>query len=227
VPRPPLRLCLAILLACAPGPGTGPHTPNAPANVNASPGNGKIFVSWDESPGAGSYNVIFATVPDVWSGATKLGGITSTRHVIPGLTNGTTYYVAVTAVADHESAADRIVQAAPCFLPAPSDVVATPGDGQVTIAWSPVPNALQYVVSSFLADCASPPFGQVNGYAGVGSPFAYPGLTNGTTYCFRVLAQGICPWTPPLPPVSIVGSSQIATGDESAAVTATPVAATN
>ncbi|MBI5069969.1 MAG: fibronectin type III domain-containing protein [Deltaproteobacteria bacterium] len=218
----------ASLLAC--GSQKTPPPP-APGEISANPGNGKAYLTWTASPGAASYTVHLSTVPSVWPGATRTDGITATEHVVSGLTNGTTYYLTVTATnaEGKEGSAGRIVQASPCLLPAPTNVSAAAGDGRVTVTWSavlPPPGAglLEYTVRKLMSDCESlDPSTYDHGRGGIRDPFfAYTGLSNGTAYCFRVLAVTQCPMATVVPPVSLVGSTDIALGDQSNGVVATP-----
>jgi alpha-tubulin suppressor-like RCC1 family protein len=77
--------------------------PAAPTGVAATPGNGQVTVSWNAVPGATSYNLYVATATGVQEVPTGLPGYTIQRsvtspYVLGGLTNGTPYYMVVTAV---------------------------------------------------------------------------------------------------------------------------------
>jgi len=77
--------------------------PAAPAGVAATPGPGQVTVSWDPVSGATSYNLYVATAPGVQEVPSGLPGYAvylnvSNPDVLSGLTNGTTYYMVVTAV---------------------------------------------------------------------------------------------------------------------------------
>jgi alpha-tubulin suppressor-like RCC1 family protein len=78
-------------------------TPSAPANVAATPGNGQLTVSWSAVSGATAYNLYVATAPNVQEVPTGLPGYAihlnvTSPYVLSGLTNGTPYYLVVTAV---------------------------------------------------------------------------------------------------------------------------------
>jgi alpha-tubulin suppressor-like RCC1 family protein len=77
--------------------------PAAPTGVAATPGNGQVSVSWNTVSGATSYNLYVATAPGVQEVPSGLPGYAihlgvASPYVLSGLTNGTTYYVVVTAV---------------------------------------------------------------------------------------------------------------------------------
>jgi hypothetical protein len=71
-----------------------------PSNIIATPGNSQAGISWDPVPGATSYNVYYSTTTGVTRGSgTKVTGANAnTSQAVNGLTNGTTYYLVVTAV---------------------------------------------------------------------------------------------------------------------------------
>lgn len=113
-----LSICLALAIAgcgsgggssaapapTAPVPQPQPGTvPDAPANVQVAAGDSELTITWDAATGATSYNLYMDTASGVTkfttsgSGFMKHTGVTS-PYVHTGLTNGTTYYVVVTAV---------------------------------------------------------------------------------------------------------------------------------
>lgn len=71
-------------------------------------------------------------------------------------------------------------------LLAPANVVATPGDGRITLAFDPPPPNGE-PVSGYRASCAP---GNVTA-EGAGSPLVVPGLANGTPYSCSLLALGV------------------------------------
>lgn len=92
---------------------------NAPSHVTASPGDGKVLLSWVDSEGAMGYDVEYRVNPSgTWSNWPHIGQLTS--ETITGLTNGTAYDFRVRAT---EGASDSpwstlvvgIVPEAPAF----------------------------------------------------------------------------------------------------------------
>jgi predicted phage tail protein len=88
------------------GSGTGasgaPGAPGGPAGLTATAGNARVSLAWTASASDGGsplarYQVYLGTTPDV-SLSTPVKSVTGTSTVMTGLTNGTTYYFAVTAV---------------------------------------------------------------------------------------------------------------------------------
>ena len=78
-------------------------TPAAPTGVAGAAGNTQLTVTWSPVTGASSYNLYLATATGVRETPTGLPGYAvhlgvTSPYVLTGLTNGTTYYVVVTAV---------------------------------------------------------------------------------------------------------------------------------
>ena len=72
--------------------------PAAPTLASATPGDGKVTLTWTAVTGATSYNIYWNTLPDVTKtiGAATIGLLPLTATVT--LVNGTKYYFVVTAV---------------------------------------------------------------------------------------------------------------------------------
>jgi uncharacterized repeat protein (TIGR02543 family) len=76
--------------------------PPVPTHLTGKAGDGEAVLNWDASPGAASYTVYqyvgesAPSNPNDWT--LVQDNITSTSHTVTGLTNGTTYTFAVTAV---------------------------------------------------------------------------------------------------------------------------------
>ena len=161
-----------------------------PTAVTVTPGSGQVSVAWTAVPGATSYNLYRSTTTGVTpANGVKIAGVTS-PSTQAGLTNGTTYYYVVTAVdATSESAASAQVSATPSALPvpaAPTGVIGTPGDGQVTIAWTAVTGATSYNVYRSTTTGVNPANGTK--LTGAANPSTQTSLTNGTTYYYVVTA---------------------------------------
>ncbi|MBL7960547.1 fibronectin type III domain-containing protein, partial [bacterium] len=171
--------------------------PGAPQNLTATAGNTQITLRWKKNSESDflRYRIYSgnSSNPTVQTDSTT-GGINDTLKVISGLINGTTYYLRITAVdsAGNQSGYSNEVNAAPLFDPppsAPQNLSAVAGNGQVTLLWrkntetdflryriyrSTSPNASLQVDSS-LSDASD-------------TTKIMGGLTNGTTYYFRVTA---------------------------------------
>jgi alpha-tubulin suppressor-like RCC1 family protein len=125
-----------ILLTALTNPGIF-SVPAAPTGVVATPGNGQVTVSWNTVSGATSYNLYVATAPGVQEVPSGLPGYAihlavASPYVLSGLTNGTTYYVVVTAVngvatLGSESVVSTEVSATPAAGSGISVIIRPPG----------------------------------------------------------------------------------------------------
>jgi uncharacterized protein (TIGR02145 family) len=89
--------------------------PSAPVISSAAAGDSSVTVSWNTVTGATSYNLYYAAGATVtMTSGTKLAGVTSSKQ-ITGLTDGTQYAFAVTAVntAGQESVLSNVMTTTP------------------------------------------------------------------------------------------------------------------
>ncbi|WP_162551314.1 S-layer homology domain-containing protein [Paenibacillus tepidiphilus] len=190
------------------------RAPDAPAIQSAVPANGEVTLSWTGAETAAGYTVYQSLTPDQEGAPAASVSADVYSIAVTGLTNGTTYYFTVKAEnAGGFSPASGAVSAIPATTPdAPTDIIAIPGDGQVTIQFTPPAVSggqpvIGYVVTSAPGGITA---------TGSGSPIVISGLTNYTSYTFTVQA------------VNLMGSSM--SSPESAAVSPTlyiPVIAPN
>lgn len=83
--------------------------PAAPTGLRASPGSGKVFLSWDDVSGATGYNIQRATTS---GGAyTTVGMVSSNSFTDTGLANCSTYYYVVAATNSVGSSSNSSQQA--------------------------------------------------------------------------------------------------------------------
>jgi predicted phage tail protein len=121
-----------------------------------------------------------------------LTGSSMASFTVTGLTNGTTYRFRVAAVNSVGTGASSTNSnaATPATVPgAPTNVVATAGNGQASLTWSaPASNGGSaignYRVTPFIGSTAQAPI--LTGSAA--RTFTVTGLINGTSYRFRVAA---------------------------------------
>ncbi len=90
--------------------GSNPLLP--PATVNAVPGNGWIYLTWDPVPGATSYNIYRSTVSG--QQGVLIGNSTVNSYLDNTVVNGTVYYYTVTSMnGGSESIAATAISSSP------------------------------------------------------------------------------------------------------------------
>lgn len=227
-------LCIAIfivgsvaLTGCS---GDSTVTTPAPTGVTATGGDGQATIAWTAVPGATSYNIYWSTTTNgkTPANATEVTGITTTSYTLnaqnnggTGLTNGTQYYFVVTAVSTASSGTGESApssQASCIAEPVPTNVTATSGVGQATIAWTAVTGANSYNIYWSTNSNVTPATASSNTEKiGATNPFVVTGLQNNTTYYFVVTAVSSYGESAPSSPQSCVPAVPVPTG-----VSATP-----
>ena len=172
-------------------PVSTPVTPGAPTGLSATPGNGQATIAFT-APASDGGAAITDYEYQIDSGSWVSAGTTTSPLTITGLTNGTTYSVKLRAVnsagAGAASSPVNVTPAASSSPPgAPTNLVATPGDGQASITFSapatdggsPITN-YEYQLDDGTWTAFSP--------ATTSSPVVVTGLTNGTEYTIKLRA---------------------------------------
>jgi len=167
-----------------------PLPPLAPTNLAASPGNASVTLTWTASAGASSYNVYVGQSPGGES-SNPILQVTVPTAFVSGLTDGTTYYFIVKAVnTGGISPASNEVSFTPSPPPpAPTNLSATGGVGQVTLNWSGVSSASSYSVFMGTTSKGESLTATLSGLTVTTA--VVTGLNNGTTYYFTVEALNI------------------------------------
>jgi hypothetical protein len=173
-----------------PPPNTNPSGLSSTTSVNATAGDGQVTVGWSSVVGATSYNIYINTGSNVsTSSYSKKSSGTASPVIVSGLQNGIQHSVMVTATdSSSESSASQIVQFTPLIVPlaAVSDFAAVPGNNSVTVNWTAVANATDYLIQHGT---------DANFISGVGNlytsstSYTFNNLVNGTTYYYRILAR--------------------------------------
>lgn len=194
-----------------------PPKPAVPADVTATAGDQRVALAWTAVPGADGYRV--------FRDGALVASLVATSYADTAVVNGTSYSWTVAAQniagASAQSAAVSATPMPP--LPGvPADVTAAAGDTTVTISWSSVARADDYVVTRDGVVVARP----------TGTTFVDTGLVDGTTYSYAVSARNISgtsaassPVTArPLPPVPAAPAApSLVAGDGRVTITWTSV----
>lgn len=203
--------------------------PAAPTSVSAIPGDSALSVNWVMPANQPvSFYELQYTVNNQWVPATPINtGRTDTHYVLTGLANGVGYNVRVRAV--NGALVSGWTQMAnvvtPLAVPGPPlGVSGVAGNGQVTLTWTAPPTI----------GPMSPITGYRVQYSNNGGAVWAPapdvitpvtttvvtGLTNGTSYVFRVRAAGYTgdgAWSAPSAPVTPPGGPSAPTNVVAAA----------
>lgn len=177
--------------------------PGPPKRLTAAPGNSHVTLSWAAPASDGgspvtSYNVYEGTTPGFEDGA-AVTSATGTTATVSGLTNGTTYYFRVAAVnavaeghvSDEASAIPVHRGSSSISAPsAPAGLTAKAGDSQVSLKWdAPASDGGSPVTSYEVYDGITSDFPSKGAVIKTSrTSVTVSGLTNGTTYYFRVAA---------------------------------------
>ena len=156
-----------------------------------------VTLDWSPSSRADSYNVYWSIAADVKPGAagvSRIEGIQGTSYAHVGLTNGTKYSYAVTAVSTGGESVVSVADAATPQPPAPGPITsltATADDAQVKLSWTASSEATAYTVYWATAAGIVPGGTGVTKIEGItASSYTHTGLTNGTTYYYAISATG-------------------------------------
>lgn len=159
-----------------------PVIPPAPAGLTATPGVTQVKLAWTAAPGATSYNIYRGATAGGQATA-AIASVSGTSYTNTGLTNGVEYFYKVRGVSVlGVGAPSNEASAKPTAAPPPKPTTAptlsgTAGDKLVSLNWTAATGATSYTVyrngTAVKADLT------VLNYTDTG-------LTNGTTYAYRV-----------------------------------------
>ncbi len=179
----------------ASAPVTPRTVPGAPTGVSAVPGNGQAVVSWS-APASNGGSAVTDYVVTPYIGATAQTPVassgTGTSRVVTGLANGTAYTFRVAAMNASGTGTPSVASAPviPRTVPgAPTGVSAVPGNGQAVVSWTvPASNGgsplTGYVVTPYIGIVAQ----SSTSFDATSTARTITGLTNGTSYTFRIAA---------------------------------------
>ncbi|MCW6004405.1 fibronectin type III domain-containing protein [Micromonospora sp. CPCC 205371] len=187
----------------------------APTNLQAAPGDRSVTLTWT-SPDPDAWHWVYQRdVTAGEAGFTRLGlPVTSCcTFTATELTNGHAYQFRVAAIGaegEPDSAQSNTASATPAGQPpdAPSDLVATPGNAQVSLQWagSTTPGAWYWIYSRDVT--AGQAWVKLELPVTTCCTFTSTGLVNGHTYEFKVAAIGA--GGPDSPPTNVASATPVA-----------------
>ncbi len=165
-----------------------------PEKFTATPGNKEVSFTWDKSDGANTYSIYWATTAGVDAQSTSIDSITARAYTHTGLTNGKTYYYKIAAKDGIGNSSDLSTEksATPVSgVATPENLTAIPGNAFVTLNIDPYSGGKETSFRIYWDDEAG-----VNSSSDtiaasdkkISFPYTISGLTNGTTYYYRVSA---------------------------------------
>ena len=166
--------------------------PGAPIGLTATPGDGRVNLSWS-APNNGGAAIIDYTI-EYRSGSTwntfADGSSTATSATVTGLTNGVSYEFRVSAVnSKGTGAASTIVSTTPSIVPgAPIGLTATSGDGRVNLSWSAPNNGGAAIIDYTIEYRSGSTWNTFADGSSTTTSATVTGLANGISYEFRVSA---------------------------------------
>jgi len=188
-------LSITLLSACGSDSDqdTDTNARTIPKNVTLTTGTRINELNWSGVSGARGYTVYWSITPGVTptTGTAIYTQQPTLEH--RGLTNDITYYYVITSDTDFGQSAPSVeVEGTPQATPParPDALTLKAGNGRITLRWDAVPGATHYTL--YWKNHAN-----VNADTGttdaritqVISPFVHPGLENGQTYFYRLVAE--------------------------------------
>jgi hypothetical protein len=174
--------------ACSSSENKTTFTAGGPGSPSAASGDGVVTLSWSAVTGAASYKLYWNTTGRVSTADVSIP-VTGVTYTHTGLINGVSYYYRISALtgggvesplSDETSATPR--QSKPAT---PSGLSAVTSSGQVALAWQASARATAYKLYWNTTG------GVTSADQRVEVPklsYTHTGLTNGTTYRYRVSA---------------------------------------
>ena len=201
-----------VTVQTVPPPGVSP--PGAPTGVTGSPLDRAVSLTWTAPTSDGGSPITgYQITPYAGSNAQLpiLTGSPATNFTVGGLTNGVGYTFRVAAInaagTGTDSTPSPVITPQPAPPPGPpTNVVATAGNASATLTWSPPTSdggsaLIGYRITPYIGANAQTPINT----GSTATTYTVPGLINGTTYTFTVLAingSGAGPESAPSNPVT-------------------------
>ncbi len=198
--------------------------PDAPVVTSVVPNNSSVTISWTTPTANGASITEYRVYRSIISGSAYayIGNTTINSFTDEPLTNGVTYYYVVSAVNSYgEGDFSAEVSAFPSFYSSPpTNFTATPGDGSVSLVWSPPEDTGGFPVTEYQV-YRSMDFDTGQTLIGTTTSLSFndTGVTNGVTYYYWVFAVtdvygaglptwvSVVPGVPPSEPTAVSSST--------------------
>lgn len=178
--------------------------PDVPTGLTATVGDTKVTLQWSAvtNSDVAGYNLYRDSIK------VNSSPIPATTYTDTGLINGTTYSYRVSAVdlTGNESAKSTAKVATPLTTLVAPTVTAKPGNGIITLSWTPVLGATTYKIYSGATLLGTT----------TDTSYTVSGLTNGSDYSYTVVASGPSGDSPYSPPATTTPQSYLINPDTSA-----------
>ena len=168
--------------ASAPVVATAATTPAAPASLQAAEGNGVVTLTWN-APANNGGATITAYLAE-WGGRSSL--VSGASLIVSGLTNGETVSFTLRARNRKGAGAQASIAAAGRSQPsAPTNLSAQRGNGVATLTWGAPAQLNGATLQGYEIAYGS----ETQSVGANATGYTATGLSNGTTYEFRVYAK--------------------------------------
>ncbi len=178
-------------------PYTYPSEPS-PSTIVANAGDRSITVSWDAPNlnGGTLLNYTATAFSGLSSGSTVATCVTTTLScTITGLSNGTTYYISLqteNTAAMYSKRSDPRIPATPSLTPgAPTGVAGVAGDGRAGLSWTAPASTGASTLGDYTVWCSANGATYVSCGLTSDTSTTITGLSNGTSYTFKVTASNL------------------------------------
>jgi autotransporter-associated beta strand protein len=155
---------------------------SAPGSLSANFNGNNVILNWTAVSGAVGYVINRATSST--GPFTLVQSITETTYTDAGLNTNNSYYYQVAAVNAAGVSSNAVVIV--LGVPTAPGLTAIPGNAQVSLSWSTVLGATNYVLQS--STTSGGPYATL--LSTTNTSYVNTGLTNGTTYYYVVYSQG-------------------------------------
>jgi uncharacterized delta-60 repeat protein len=169
----------------------GPALPTAPSNLVATAGNGEVTISFTAAGtnGGGAITNYEYTLDggDTWIAFSP--AVTTSPITISGLTNNTEYIINIRALnEDGAGLTSQPLTTTPTLFTPPTNIVATPGDGQVELSFTESTPTTASVITNYEYSLDGGDTWNPFNPAVTTSPVTITGLDNLTTYLINLRA---------------------------------------